>query len=103
MSQQAAIDKCYAIEDNTEAFKCLKEATQQPAACRVRLVLFTQNGCGGCKEERARHKEEIARGEIEEINISSPEGRLIALKNQVDYVPALVVLDCHDKIIEPGV
>jgi hypothetical protein len=102
MSESKIID-CYKIEDNQKALSCLKEVTQEPSPCRARLVLFTQDNCTSCKQERKRYQDDIENGIIEEIRIDSPEGTKIADKNGIVFVPALVVLDCHDNIIEPGV
>ena len=101
MSQK--ILDCYKIEDNEKALACLKEVVQEPSACRARLVLFTGTDCNSCKTERERYQGDISGGIIEEISIESPEGIEIAGKNGITFVPALVVLDCHDNIIEPGV
>lgn len=101
MSQK--IIDCYKIEDNEKALACLKEETQKPTACRARLVLFTEENCSSCKQERERYQGDISGGIIEEISIDSPEGIKIADKNGITFVPALVVLDCHNNIIEPGV
>jgi hypothetical protein len=103
MEPKQKIEQCYAIEDNKGALDCLKKVTQEEGPCRSRLVLFTRKGCEGCKEIRQEHKKDLKDGAIEEISISSPEGQAIALKNGLDFVPALVVLDCHDNIIEPSV
>lgn len=100
---QSKVNDCYAIQDNSEALACLKKVVQEKTECRPRLVLFTQTKCRSCKQERTRHAEDIAQGIIEEISIDSLEGATIAQKNDIDFIPSLVVLDCHDKIIEPGV
>lgn len=100
---QDKVNECYAIEDNEEALACLKKVVQEEGECRPRLVLFTQNKCVPCKEERARHKQDISEGIIEEINIDTPIGATLAEKNGIDMIPSLVVLDCNDKIIEPSV
>lgn len=102
MSESKIID-CYKIEDNQQALSCLKEAVQEAGPCRTRLVLFTQGNCSSCKKERERFQDDLQSGTIEEIKIDSPEGRKIADKNGIDFAPALVVLDCHDNIIEPSV
>lgn len=101
MSEYPKIDQCYTIEDNQQALDCLKEATKEESPCKSRLVLFTKKGCSGCKEERKANKADIEAGRIEEISLNSKEGRAIADKNGLVFVPALVVLDCHDNIIEP--
>lgn len=100
---QSKIDGCYALEDNKAALDCLKRVVQEPSPCQARLVLFTQTNCPGCKSELKRHQQDVTEGVIQEINIDSPEGLAIAKKNNIDFVPALVVLDCHDNIIEPSV
>lgn len=100
---KAKIDQCYLIEDNNAALDCLKTLVQEPAACQPRLVLFTQGNCLPCKSEASRYEKDIADGTIQEIDVDSPEGSAIAIKNGIDIIPALVVLDCHDNIIEPGV
>ena len=100
---QNRVDECYALKDNKSALDCLKRVVQEPSACQSRLVLFTQTNCPGCKSELKRHKQDVSEGLIEEVNIDSPEGLAIAKKNNIDFVPALVVLDCHDNLIEPSV
>lgn len=101
--QQTKINDCYAIEDNDEALACLKRVVQEESECRPRLILFTQNKCLPCKQERTKYSQDIAQGIIEEINVDSPVGVALAQKNGIDFIPSLVVLDCHDNIIEPGV
>ena len=100
---QSKIHDCYAIEDNSKALACLRKVVQEKTECRLRLVLFTETKCLPCKEERTRHAEDIGQGIIEEISIDSPIGAAIAQKNGIDFIPSLVVLDCHDNIIDPGV
>ena len=100
---QDKINECYAIEDNEEALACLKKVVQEEGECRPRLVLFTQDKCLPCKQERARHKQDISEGIIEEINIDTPVGATLAAINAIDMIPSLVVLDCNDHIILPGV
>ena len=96
---ESKIADCYKIEDNQHALSCLKEVTREPSACRVRLVLFTQENCSSCKLEHKKYQHDIENDIIEEIKFDSPEGRRIADKNGIDFVPVLVVLDCHDNII----
>jgi len=100
---QSKIDECYSKEDNKEALDCLRELVQQPSPCRLRLVLFTQENCQSCKSEAKRYSDDIKAGIIEEVSLDSPEGTRIAMKNGIDFVPSLVVLDCHDNLIEPSV
>lgn len=103
MSEQKRIDACYAIENDLEALECMKELVRNATgSCRPKLVLFTQPNCIPCKEEKATHKAAIAEGIIQEVSITSPEGLAIAAKNEIDFVPALVLLDCQDNLIYPS-
>ena len=93
---------CYNIADNKKALDCLRELVRTSnISCRPRLVLFTQGNCVPCSQEKALRQPDIDEGIIQEISISSPEGLAIAAKNEIDFVPALVLLDCHDNIILP--
>lgn len=95
---------CLAIEENTAALDCLKRVVVEYASsdvCQPKLVLLVQSGCVPCKEETALHADDIAAGIIQKINIDSPEGLAIAKKNDISLIPSLILLDCHDNIIEP--
>jgi len=91
------------MENNEEALACLRKVVQEEGECRPRLVLFTQDKCVPCKQERKRYKQDISEGIIEEINIDTPVGATLAGINAIDMIPSLVVLDCHDHIILPSV
>jgi len=95
---------CLAIEEDGAALNCLKKVVGQYAqsdVCRPKLVLLVQDGCIPCKEESARFADDIARGIIQKINVKSPEGAAIVEKNGLDFIPSLILLDCHDNIIDP--
>lgn len=101
--QQKKIDGCFAIEDNQEALACLKKVVgKAEGTCRPKLVLLTQESCTPCEEERARHKEDIDKGIVKEVSVDTPEGFEIATKNEIEVFPALVLLDCEDKLIFPS-
>lgn len=101
-----ALRSCYSVEQNDEAFSCLKDAVRSFAGredvCRPRLVLFTHPRCSSCQEEKAAHQKEIQEGIIEEIDLSTEEGRAIARQNDIGFVPALVVLDCNNRLVSPS-
>ncbi len=100
--KQDEIQKCYAIEDDAKALTCLKKVVKEASGdCKPRLVLLTRRGCTPCKEEKEHHKEAITTGTIQEVNLYSPEGQRIAKKNEIDFVPSLILVDCHDNIIYP--
>jgi len=95
---------CLAIEEDKTALNCLKKVVAQYSGsdvCRPKLVLLVQDGCIPCKEETALHADDIARGIVQTINISSPEGIAIAKKNDINFIPSLILLDCQDNLIMP--
>jgi len=103
MTDQKKIDNCFAIEDNKDALTCLKEViSTAEGPCRPKLVLLTQQRCIPCAEERELHKEDIAKGIIQELSIKSPEGLEVATKNEIESIPALLLLDCKDNLIFPS-
>lgn len=102
MAQQE-IDQCYAIEDDSKALECLKDIVRAAAGdCRPQLVLLTQEDCTPCQEERAKHNEALKEGIIQELSVNSEKGMAIAVKNEIDFFPALVLLDCEGNIIYPS-
>ena len=95
------VQKCYSIEDDQAAFDCIKEViASTPGICAPRLVLLTQPGCEGCEEEKAIRKEDLGAGRIQEVDFHSERGRRIARENGIDSTPALLVLDCEDRLID---
>ena len=99
-----ATQNCLAIEENKTALDCLKKVVAQYSksdVCRPKLVLLVQDGCTPCKEEAELHTDDIAKGIIQKINVKSLEGLAIAKKNGIDLIPSLILLDCHNNIIEP--
>ena len=95
---------CLAIEEDKIALNCLKEVVAKYSGndvCRPKLVLLVQGGCVPCKEETTLHADDIAKGIIQKINVDSPEGLAIARKNDIDLIPSLILLDCHDNLIMP--
>jgi len=95
---------CLAVEDDKAALACIKKVVAQYSdsdVCRPKLVLLTRKGCLPCKGEAALHAEDIAKGIVQQIDFTSPEGRAIAKKNDIELIPSLVLLDCHDKLIMP--
>ena len=94
------IKACYDIEDNKSAFSCVKQEVKvSDAPCRARIVLLVQENCTGCKQEKDNLKEDISSGLITSIDINTEEGIRIARDNDIDAVPAILVLDCHDRMI----
>lgn len=96
---------CLAIEKDGTALDCLKKVVAQYAGsdiCRPKLVLLVQEGCIPCKEEQALHADDIAKGIIQKIDFDSPEGLAIAQKNDIEFIPSLILLDCHNNLINPA-
>ncbi|MBU0598986.1 hypothetical protein KKF61_08450 [Patescibacteria group bacterium] len=95
---------CLAIEEDMAALDCLKKVVAQYSSsdiCQPKLVLLVQDNCLPCKEETALHATDIAKGIVQKININSPEGLTIAKENDIDLIPSLILLDCHNKLIMP--
>ena len=93
------------MEENKGALACLKKVVKQYAGddtCRPKLVLLVQEGCIPCKEEAALHKDDIAMGIVEKIDVDSPRGMAIALDNDIYSIPSLLLLDCRNKLILPA-
>lgn len=99
------IQTCLTIDDNSEAFSCVKKVVNKYAnddsVCRPRLVLMVQKGCSSCKKEAALHAADIANGTIIKVSAETPEGQTIMSENGIDMVPAILLLDCHNKSIDP--
>lgn len=96
------VQRCYSVEDDDEALACLKKVVKEDSgSCKPKLVLLTQDSCSPCKEERELHAEDIAAGIIKEVSVDSPEGMIIAMKNEIDIFPSLILVDCNDAIINP--
>jgi len=96
--------ECLAIEEDQAALTCLKKVVAQYSEsdiCRPKLVLLVQDGCVPCKEETALHADDIAKGIVKKVNISSSEGIAIAKKNDIELIPSLILLDCRDNLIMP--
>ena len=95
-----SIQKCMEIENTQEALSCVKTAiANSNDKCRPKLVLLVSAGCDYCREEEQNHRADIAAGIIEKVDIASREGINMVEKNNLDFVPALILLDCHDKVI----
>lgn len=96
---------CLAIENDKKAFTCLKKVVAQAAESkdprRLKLVLLVSEGCTPCEEEAAVHKKDIDKGIIQIVDFASDEGLEIAEKNDLEFTPALILLDADNKLIEP--
>jgi len=100
---QKQIDVCYGIKDDAKALECLKNIVRaDEGKCHPRLVLLTQEDCTPCETEKENHKEALKEGVIQELSIETEEGLAVAIKNEIDYFPALVLLDCDGNVIYPS-
>ena len=96
------LKQCLTIGDSTKALNCLKKAVQEAqGTCKPRLVLVTTTefSCDSCDQVKAQFSKDIRAGIIQEIDMQSAEGQRIANNNDLDAVPALLLLDCNDKVI----
>ena len=103
-AHEKATQDCLTIEENIQALNCLKKVVRESggSSCPPQLVLLVQDGCIPCKEETSLHAADIANGTVRKVNIATPEGLAIAKRNEVNHIPALLLLDCQDNIIEPA-
>jgi hypothetical protein len=94
------LQECMASDD---ALSCAIETIDMiPAglqACKPRLVLFTQDDCVPCAEDREKYAVLLANGQVTEIDANSPEGKAIMDQNNLEQLPSLVLLDCENKLI----
>lgn len=101
---QQKVDACYALAEDSEALECMKDLVRSAEGeSRPKLVLFTQADCTPCEEEEALHKAALEEGVIQRLSVDTEEGMAIALKNEIDIFPMLVLLDKDNKIIFPTV
>ena len=97
------VQACLLMDDNDQALSCLEELIKNwPAGegCKPSLVLLGQGNCIPCNEEYDLHTAAIKAGIIEVVDFASPRGADIAKRNNIEEVPALLLLDCTDKLIE---
>ena len=103
MNSNKRIEDCYKIEDDNQALSCIKGVIREVDAgetCKPRIVLLVQENCGGCAEEKAKYKNDIDSGVIQLVDIYSDDGRDIAKRNNIEAVPAVLILDCKNTLIE---
>ncbi len=94
------IKTCLGIDDNKEALACAKTVVANSSEkCRPKLVLLVSDGCDHCREQEKIHKADIDAGIIQRLDISTQEGIKVVEKNNLEYVPALILLDCNDNLI----
>lgn len=96
------IQKCLKIKDNDKSLNCILGELQQQKgeSCPARFVFLHSEYCPPCKEEEKRHAASIEAGLIQKISIESSEGMIIAKENNIYWTPALLILDCNNKVID---
>lgn len=67
--------------------------------CKPRIVLFTAQDCEHCSPEREKFQPLLEQGKITEIDADTPAGQAIMDRNNLEFVPSLVLLDCNDNLI----
>jgi len=93
--------KCYVLEDRDAGLACVKKVIENyEGSCKPKLVLLVQEKCPHCSKEKEIHKADIEKGIIKQIDVDSEEGLDIAVKNGLSGVPALLLVDCRNQIIE---
>ena len=98
-----SVQACLLMDDNDQALSCLEELIKnwpEGEGCKPSLVLLGQGNCLPCNEEYDLHAASIKAGIIEVVDFESPRGAEIAKRNNIEEVPALLLLDCTDTVIE---
>ena len=91
---------CMGMESTKEALACAKDVVMNSKEeCRPKLVLLVSEGCDYCREQEEIHKADISAGIIQRLDIASREGITVVEKNNLEFVPSLIVLDCHDNLL----
>ena len=95
------VKSCFDLESKADGLACVKRVIKEyQGSCAPKLVLLTKEDCPYCDQEKKRRKQDIESGEIIQIDAFSKDGLDIIKKNNMDAVPALVVLDCNNYLIE---
>lgn len=94
------LQECMASDDALScAIETIDMIPEDLQACKPRLVLFIQDDCVPCAEDRAKYAVLLANGQVTEIDANSPEGKAIMDQNNLEATPSLVLLDCENKLI----
>lgn len=100
---EAALQSCLTLPDGEDALECAKFTLKDAPdglRCKPHFWLLTQKGCPFCEEERVNRADDLKSGAITEVDVHTPEGRELAEKNNIDFTPALILVDCDGKMIE---
>ena len=96
------LTRCINLPDKDEALSCLKSRIKDDSgSCKARFVFLESSNCDSCKKARNEIKRDIKNEVITVCDIDSEEGKDIMRRNSLSYVPALLLLDCHNRIIYP--
>lgn len=102
MANEEKIKACYVIENDDKALSCIKDvvtAGKVEGGCQPRIVMLFKDGCPSCDLTKQKYKKELESGVIVPISIFSEEGLQIAKDNDIDGVPAVLVVDCKNRVI----
>lgn len=93
---------CLRIPNEDEAYGCMKEAIKKDgSACPSRLVLLLEpTDCDPCEKALQEYAEDIKNSSVHVVHTTSKDGEEIIEKNKIEYAPVLLLLDCHNNIIE---
>lgn len=98
MSYKDEIEGCLGEDD---VLGCVKKMVvrEKGAECGPRLVLLVQPDCVPCAKAQKEYASDIKDGVIEKIGVETDDGIEIVKKNGIEEIPALVALDCHNKLL----
>jgi glutaredoxin len=93
--------KCLDIENDEESLACVKRViAEYTGTCKPKLVLLTQENCPYCEQTKEHRKADLESGAIRQVDVLSTEGREIIKINELGSVPAILLLDCTNRLIE---
>ena len=97
------VKECLRLEDGDESYSCLLKAVKEAGGgpCPPRLVLLLEDEeCEPCTQALAAYAGDIKKNLLEVVSTNSKDGKDIIEQNDIEYSPSILLLDCHNKIIE---
>jgi len=93
------VKDCLSLPEE-ESLACVKEAIKtEKGVCPSRLVLLLEGDCEPCIQARREYEQDIKQETIQVVSTASKEGKDIIKRNNIEYAPALLLLDCNNQLI----
>lgn len=104
MSLAEGLGFCLGLETDQETqLTCVAYMVAEPEPnadpnCPNHLIMLTQPGCVYCDRARHRYDGLFKEGLIQEVDLHSERGKLLAVQAGIDFTPGLVVVGCDDRL-----